>query len=88
MGLGVLQMVAQGGIRNAEGHQRNHGDDTLGLYINCFLISDLSKQHIVIKVGKQRGKFPQLGPSGGLGDFFFHSVHASFLYFTTPGYPL
>lgn len=71
MGLGVLQVMHQRGIRNARGHQCHHGDDALGLHIDCLLIPDLTEEHIIIQVGKHRRKVSQLGTACGLGNFSF-----------------
>ena len=69
---GVLQMVAQGGIGDAGGHQRHHGDDALGLQVQGFLIPDLTEQHVVVEMGEAGGKISQLRPPGGLCDLLAH----------------
>lgn len=73
--------MGQGRIRDTGGHQRNDGDDTLRLYVNCFLIPHLAKKHVIVEMCEHRGEFSQLVPSGSLYDFLSH-------FFVLPYFPI
>ena len=70
--LRVLQVIAEGRIGNARGHQRYNGDDALGFDVKRFLVPDLAEQHIVVEMGEHRRKFSKLCTPRRLRDFLAH----------------
>ena len=69
---GVLQMISQGGIGDAGGHQGHYCNNTLCLYVDGFLIPYLSEEHIIIEMREHGSKLSKLLSSCCLYDLFTH----------------
>ena len=55
--LRVLQMIVQGGIRDAGRHQRYDGDDAFCFHVDRFFVPNFSEKHIVIEMREHGSKF-------------------------------
>ena len=78
VGLRVLQVIGQGGIRDAGRHQGNDRNDASGLRVDDVVIPHFPEQNVVVEMGKQGREFAQLPPARGLHDLFFHNPISPF----------
>ena len=54
--LGIGEVILQGRIGNAHGHERDNSNNAAGLQIDVLIVPVLSKENIIIVVGKIRSK--------------------------------
>ena len=67
---GVFQVVFQGGVRDAGGHQGRHRHDASGLVVHAGVVPILTEENVVIVVGKGGGEGSQSRPARSLGNRF------------------